>query len=78
MSDFSSQIFVILVGIAVGIPILLGFRGSGRGKCWRCRVNRLHFSKRRRSYALLPLGRCEGCDVPCFALGPLYTKKKKE
>jgi hypothetical protein len=29
---------------------------------------------RERRFALLPVGRCEGCRVWCFALGPVKKK----
>jgi hypothetical protein len=76
MGDFGLEILVILASIAVGIPILIGFRGSGRGKCWRCRVNMLPARKRPRSFPGLPLGQCEGCAALCWALGPHLRNRK--
>jgi hypothetical protein len=77
MDEFGSDILVIMLGILVGIPILIGFRTAGRRRCWRCHVNMLPVGKRQRVFSLLPVGRCEGCNLPCLAMGPLRVKKKK-
>jgi hypothetical protein len=68
----------VLIGIAIGIPILILFRTTGRPKCWRCHVYMLPVRRRVRKFALLPFGSCEGCGVMCLALGPRTTKKKKK
>jgi hypothetical protein len=62
--------------VAVGIPILLmGFRQTGRSRCWRCHVWMLPVRRRVRRFAILPIGNCEGCNVWCFALGRRISKK---
>ena len=39
MSEYTVVLVAVLLGVAVGIPILLmGFRQTGRSRCWRCHV----------------------------------------
>jgi hypothetical protein len=76
VSDFSLVLVAVLAGVAIGVPVLLlGFRGSGRSRCWRCRVWMLPVRRRARMKAFLPVGNCEGCNVWCLALGPPVQKK---
>lgn len=76
MSDFNSTIWAVLIGIALGIPVLIGFGAAGRQRCWRCRVWMHVVRRRERIMPLLPIGQCEGCGVWCFALGPRAKKAK--
>jgi hypothetical protein len=75
MADFTSVVWAVLIGIAAGIPILIGFRAAGRQKCWRCHVWMHRVRRRDRIFNGLPIGKCEGCGVWCFALGRRAPRK---
>jgi hypothetical protein len=76
VSEFSLVLVAVLAGVAIGVPVLLlGFRRIGRSKCWRCHVWMLPVRRRARTVSLLPIGRCEGCNVWCLALGPPVRRK---